>query len=55
VTHLDLTAYYKSGDTKQNILLQDGDVVYVPNPGFNWMNVVNAIGSVAWITYWIHP
>ncbi len=55
VTHLDLTAYYKSGDTKQNILLQDGDVVYVPNPGFNWLNVLNAIGSVAWITYWIHP
>jgi len=62
VTQVDLSDFYKNGNAKQNVALQDGDVIYVPptSGGVNWQAVLGTVLSVSSLLnmWWIpgfHP
>ncbi|WP_200242563.1 polysaccharide biosynthesis/export family protein [Thiohalocapsa halophila] len=40
---IDLHALYKHGDTSQNLMLRDGDILSVPDRGFNKIFVLGAV------------
>jgi len=49
VTQIDLSDFYKNGNAKQNVAMQDGDVIYVPpnSGGVNWQAVLGTVLSVS--------
>ncbi len=47
VTSIDLGKFYKTADLTQNIALQPGDIVYVPeHKAIDWMNLLGVLGSL---------
>ncbi len=50
VKPVDLDKFYKSGDAKQNVVLQPGDIVYVPEQsGFNFSQFLSSLNGLAYI------
>ncbi len=50
VTPVNLDKFYKSGDASQNVPLQAGDVVYVPEKsGVNWQTILGTIVPFLWL------
>ncbi|HXX38996.1 MAG TPA: polysaccharide biosynthesis/export family protein [bacterium] len=56
VTEVDLTRFYKNGDTTQNIELQAGDIVYVPQQAQHvvWNAFLNTVGGLGWLVFFVH-
>jgi polysaccharide biosynthesis/export protein len=46
VIHVDLNKFYKQGDQDQNVPLLPGDILFVPQKGVNWLNVVAQLTGV---------
>jgi len=58
VTQIDLSDFYKNGNAKQNVAMQDGDVIYVPpnSGGVNWQAVLGTVLSVSSLfNMWWNP
>lgn len=51
VVPANIDRFYKSGDMSQNVLLQPGDVVYVPpkSAGFNWGSILNSLNGLTYL------
>lgn len=55
VTHVDLSKFYKDGDSAQNVALQPGDVVYVPaKHGADWYQLANELPIISWFAGLFH-
>jgi polysaccharide biosynthesis/export protein len=50
VTPINLDKFYKSADAAQNVALQSGDIVYVPEkPVMNWQTILGTIVPFVWL------
>ncbi len=56
VTQVDLTKFYTKGDMTQNVELQAGDIVYVPERGQHpiWDSFLNTLGGLGWLVWFMH-
>jgi polysaccharide export outer membrane protein len=46
VIHVDLNKFYKQGDQNQNVPLLPGDILFVPQKGTNWLQVVGQLTGI---------
>jgi protein involved in polysaccharide export with SLBB domain len=44
---VDVNKIIKQGDQSQNILMQHGDVVYIPNNKVRWQDLLSYLGGVS--------
>jgi polysaccharide export outer membrane protein len=52
VTPVNLDRFYRSGDLSQNVALEPGDIVYVPQrSGVSWASVLGTLGNLGWLVY----
>ena len=50
VKPVNLDKFYKDGDAKQNVTLEPGDIVYVPEQrAFNWGTVLGGLNNLAYL------
>lgn len=46
VTRVDLNKFYKHADATQNVALQADDIVYVPEKGVDWVQLLNPLSTL---------
>lgn len=46
VTRVDLNKFYKHADATQNVALQPDDIVYVPEKGVDWVQLLNPFSTL---------
>lgn len=55
VTPVNLDKFYKSGDMSQNLALQPGDIIYVPEKarGLEWGTILQTLGGLVFPVLWL--
>jgi protein involved in polysaccharide export with SLBB domain len=55
VTPVDIDKFYKSGDMSQNLALEPGDIIYVPEKaqGLDWNKVLSILGGLVFPVLWL--